>query len=265
LLYVDEALKDATPFGSVRRQAFTIISKETLMRLGKRLSEKPVTQIYLRWQAVDKAAARFIKNLRPIAMDLEFSSLATSSPWLAALGWMKKVFARKQRLAQRPPREIPKNTVPKRLRSYLLESAQNGNGSGDGVRGDRYEFWVYRQVRKRLAGGELYLDDSVRRRRFSDELVPIGQKERLLKSLDIPWLRQPVDTTLDTLFGELHQLWQSFDCELRQDKLKHLEYDRGRKTLSWRKLKIDKEETRQANFYAKLPAQDLAGVFPFGQ
>jgi hypothetical protein len=34
LLYVDEALKDATPFGSVRRQAFTIISKETLMMLG---------------------------------------------------------------------------------------------------------------------------------------------------------------------------------------------------------------------------------------
>src|SRR5450631_1041164 len=34
---------------------------------------------------------------------------------------MKKVFARKQRRAQRPPREIPKNTVAKRLRPYLLE------------------------------------------------------------------------------------------------------------------------------------------------
>jgi hypothetical protein len=209
LLYVDEALKDTTPFGLVRRQAFTIIPKETVLMLGQRLSEKSLTQINLRWQAVDKVAARFIKHLRPIAMDLDFTSLTTPSPWLAALGWMKKVFARKQRLAQRPPREIPNNTVPKRLRPYLLALDQNGNSSG--VRGDRYEFWLYRQVRKRLGAGELYLDDSVRRRSFSDELVPIEQKEQVLKSLDIPWLRQPVDATLDTLFGELHQLWQS--CE----------------------------------------------------
>jgi hypothetical protein len=131
----------------------------------------------------------------------------------AALGWMKKVFARKQRLAQRPPREIPKSTVPKRLRSYLLELDQNGNGSG--VRGDRYEFWVYRQVRKRLGAGELYLDDSVRRHRFSDELVPIDQKEQLLKSLDIPWLRQV--------------------CRYHA------------KTLSWRKPKVDREEALQAS------------------
>jgi hypothetical protein len=72
--------------GSVRRQAFTIIPKETLLMLGKRLSEKPVSQTNLRWQAVDKVAARFIKHLRPIAMNLEFSSLTTPSPWLAALG-----------------------------------------------------------------------------------------------------------------------------------------------------------------------------------
>ena len=259
LLYVDETLQDATPFGWVRRQAFTIIPKETLITLGKRFSEKPITEIHLRWQEVDKLAAQFIKNLRPIVMDLDFSSVATPSPWLEALDWMKKVFSRKQRLAQRPPGEIPTDTVPKRLRSYLLELDQNGNCSG--VRGDRYEFWVYRQVRKRLAGGELYLDDSIRRHRFSDELVPIEQKDQLLKTLNLPWLQQPVDTALDALFAELHQLWQSFDCDLRQNKLPHLEYDRKRKTLSWHKPKLDKEEALQASFYGKLPAQDLASVF----
>jgi hypothetical protein len=38
---------------------------------------------------------------------------------------------------------------PERLRWYLLEFGPDGTPTG--LRGDRYEFWIYRQVRKRLA------------------------------------------------------------------------------------------------------------------
>ena len=119
LLYVDEDLNDVTPFGSVRRQAFTILPKEALWTVGRRLCDKPVSQIELRWQAVAKLAARFKKHLRPLVTELDFSSLATPSSWLAALRWMKNVLARQQPLAQRPLREIPEHTIPERLRSYL--------------------------------------------------------------------------------------------------------------------------------------------------
>jgi len=78
--------------------------------------------------------------------------------------------------------------------------------------------WIYRQIRKRLEIGELYLDNSIRRRRFSDELVSVEQETEALKSLDIPWLRQPLDAELEGLTGELHNLWRSFDCELRQGR-----------------------------------------------
>ncbi len=259
LLYVDEALNDATPFGSVRRQAFAILPKETLLTVGRRMCDKPVSQIELRWQAVDKLAARFKKHLRPLVTDLDFSSLATPSPWLAALRWMKTVFARQQPLAQRPLRQVPENTIPERLRPYLLDFGADDTPTG--LRGDRYEFWIYRQVRKRLEIGELYLDDSIRRRRFSDELVAMERKEEALKSLDIPWLRQPVDAELKALAAELHDLWQCFDRELRQGKLKHLDYDPVHKKLSWRKFKLDAEEALQTSFYDKLPARDIADIF----
>ena len=259
LLYVNEELNDVTPFGSVRRQAFAILPKETLLTVGKRMCEKPVSQIELRWQAVDKLAARFKKHLRPLVMDLDFSSLATPSPWLATLRWMKTTFARQQPLVQRPLREIPENTIPERLRPYLLEFGPDGTPAG--LHGGRYEFWIYRQVRKRLETGELYLNDSIRRRRFSDELVAMERKEEALKSLDIPWLRQPVGVELEALTAELHNLWQCFDRELRQGKLKHLEYDPVHKKLSWRKLKLDTEEVLQTSFYGKLPARDIADIF----
>lgn len=65
LLYVDETLNDVTPFGSVRSQAFTILPKETLLTVGQRMCGKSVSQIDLRWQAVDQLAVRFKKHLRP--------------------------------------------------------------------------------------------------------------------------------------------------------------------------------------------------------
>jgi hypothetical protein len=89
LLYVDETLNDVTPFGSVRSQAFTILPKETLLTVGQRMCGKSISQIDLRWQAVDQLAMRFKKHLRPLVTELDFSSLTTPSPWLAALRWMK--------------------------------------------------------------------------------------------------------------------------------------------------------------------------------
>ena len=159
---------------------------------------------------------------------------------------MKDIFSRQQRLAQRPVGEIPDGTIPQRLRPYLLDTDADGNATG--LRGDRYEFWVYRQIRKRLVAGEVYLNDSIRHRRFSDELVAPDQKADVLKDLDIPWLRQPLDVALDALFADLDRLWRTFDRELQQGKLKHLEYDPIRKTLSWRRPKVDKEAALQARF-----------------
>ena len=261
LLYVDDHFNDATSFGEVRQHAFTIMPKDALLVTGKRLCEKSVSPIELRWQAIDQLAARFKKNLRPLFLALEFSSTAADSPWLAALTWMKEVFSRQQKLTTRPISECPEGTIPKRLQPYLLTLNQDGNATG--LRGDRYEFWIYRQARKRLEAGELYLNDSLQHRCFADELVPMDQKTELIAQLGLAWLREPVDTVLDTLFAELECLWQDFDRELRRGKLKHLEYDPENQSLAWRKPKVNQEVALQTSFYAKLPARAIADIFRF--
>ena len=195
-------------------------------------------------------------------MTIDLSSEPAGRPWSAALSWMKDVFNCQQRLAQRPLAQVPADTIPERLRPYLCDCA--GAGEPTRLHGDRYEFWVYRQLRKRLVSGELYLDDSVRHRRFSDELVDPARTSEALKNLNIPWLCQPVDATVDGLCAELDRLWRTFDDDLRADKLKHLEFDPERNTLSWRKPRIDKDEALQSSFYAKLQARAVPDVFRFG-
>ena len=261
LLYVDEDFDDVAPFGSVRQRAFAIMPKDTLLLAGKRLCEKHPTQHELRWQAIDQVALRYKKHLRPLYMAIEFASTTADSCWLTALQWVKETLSKQQKLTQRPLSECPDGTIPKRLRQYLLVTDQNGNAIE--LRADRYEFWIYRQIRKRLNSGEVHLEDSLAHRCFNDELVSLDQKADVLRQLDIPWLHHPIDGALDSLFAELGQLWRGFDRDLRQGKLKHLEYNSANRTLSWHKPKTNNEEALQTGFYAKLPARDIADIFRF--
>lgn len=58
LRYVSDAFVDATPFGSVQQHEFGIILREQLQIAGARLSTRPRGKLALRWEAVDKLAAR---------------------------------------------------------------------------------------------------------------------------------------------------------------------------------------------------------------
>lgn len=261
LLYVDETVVDATPFGDVRQQAFKIMPKDALQIAGQRLSVKPMSTLMRRWQMVDGLAERTRRHVRPLYGALDFSGVASDNPWLTALAWVKGVFAKQQGLSQRPLTECPKATVPKRLRPFLLTVDVEGQPTG--VHADRYEFWLYRQLRKRLKSGEIYLDDSLQHRCFTDELVSVDDKADVLRQMDIPLLRQPIDTQLDALAAELRKQWLALNRELRQGKLKHVDYDSQTKTLTVRRHKADKDAARQDSFYEQLPFCDVADVFRF--
>jgi TnpA family transposase len=261
LLYVDDAVADATPFGKVRQRAYKIMPKDTLQITGQRMSVKPASKLALHWQAVDGLAERIRRHLRPLYVALDFAGIDPDSPWLAALAWAKSVFANRQRLSQRPLAECPASTLPKRLRPYLEISDADGKPAG--LHADRYEFWLYRQIRKRLKSGELYLDDSLQHRHFSDELVSMEEMADALAQIDIPFLRQPIEAQLDTLTADLHAQWLAFNRELKQGKLTHLEYDKNTQTLTWRKPKAENNKAHELAVYEQLPFCDVADVLRF--
>jgi hypothetical protein len=260
-LYVDDNVDDATSFGDVRKRAYRIMPRDTLQSTARRMSVKPASKLKRQWLAVDDLSKRMRRHLRPLFMALNFSSVKPYNPWLMALAWAKGVFAKQQRLSQRPIAECPAVTLPKRLRPYLL--IFDADGKPTGVHPDRYEFWLYRQIRKRLGSGELYLDDSLQHRRFSDELVSMDDKAEVLAEMDIAFLRQPIETQLDALSAELHAQWIMFNRELRQGKLPHLQYNKDTQTLTWRKPKADNHSEREQAFYDQLKFCDMADVFRF--
>ena len=261
LLYVDEAVDDATLFGAVRDRAFAILSREALLSAGQRLCGEPVSQMELRWKEIDRAAPRIKKNLRPLVMALDISAGSPANPWHAALSWMRAVFAREQPLGQRPITEIPVGTIPKQLRHHLYELNEAGNLVR--LRGDRYEFWIYRQLAKRLATGELAVDDSLRHRRFGDELVSPEKTAAILQNLTIPWVTNPAGARIDELCVALDQQWKGFDQDLRDGRLPHIDFDPERKSITWRRSKAEQADGIQDGIYDNLTAQPIVDVFRF--
>jgi len=220
-LYIDDSVPDHTPFGDVRQRAYKIMPRDTLQTTAQRMSVKPVSKLALHWRAVDELAERIRRHLRPLYVALDFAGTDPVSPWLAALARAKRVFAKQQRLSQRPLAECQAATLLKRLRPYLLTFDTDGKVAG--LYADRYEFWLSRQIRKRFQSGEFYLDDSLQHRHFSDELVLVDEKANTLAQIDIPFLRKPVDAQLNALTAELHMQWLAFNRELKQGKLTDLE------------------------------------------
>ena len=101
------AVADATPFGDVRQRAYKIMPRDVLQSTAQRMSMKPASKLALRWQVVDGLAERIRRHLRPLYVALDFARVAPGQPVARGAAWAKGVFAKQQRLSQRPLAECP--------------------------------------------------------------------------------------------------------------------------------------------------------------
>ncbi len=260
-LFITKTLDDTVSFGSVRQKAFTfIITEEKLREKIPDEDEDEMTSIDFYWKLVDSLFHRYQLQLRPLILAIDFSSTKAENPWFVALTWLKKIFNAKKTLKQCQVSEIPQKTRPKRLDKYLFETNAKGDKK---FRGDRYEFWIYRRLKKKLKSGEIYLEDSIQNRSLQQELDCAKEKGELAASLEIPALKQTVNFLLDEKFADLKTELLKFNDAFTQGKLKHLLYDEKTKTLHFKKTKGNQDEEVQYKFYSQLPLCDISDVLRF--
>lgn len=259
-LFVTPELSNEVSFGEVRKEAFTIISEDELRTKVSMNDGKEFKAIDFQWKMVDKHFHRYKLQLRPLMRAIDFSSTASDSPWLTAITWLKDIFDADKTIIKYLVTDCPEKTRPKRLQPYLFDTNAKGEQK---FHGDRYEFWIYRQMKKRLKAGELYLADSVHHRSLQQEISSANEKGALTQSLEIPALNNPIKKLLDDRIAELHTEWMRFNNDFTQGKLKHLFYDEKAQTLHLKKSKADGDEEAQEHFYKQLPLCDITDVIRF--
>jgi TnpA family transposase len=259
-LFVTPELSNEVTFGEVRKTAFTIMPEDELRNTVSLDDGKELKAIDFQWKMIDKHFHRYKLQLRPLMMAIDFSSTAPDSPWLAAITWLKDIFDTDKTINKYPVTDCPEKTRPKRLQPYLFDT---NNKDEQKFHGDRYEFWIYRQMKKRLKAGELYLSDSIHHRSLQQEISSANEKGALVQPLDIPALRYPIKKLLDERIAELHAEWMRFNNDFTQGKLKHLFYDEKTQTLHLKKSKAACDEEAQYRFYEQLPLCDITDVIRF--
>lgn len=258
-LYIDKNISDDITFGEIRKKyVFSLMKEEAIYNTAQQMLYKPISEHTLKWKAVDKISHKFKKHLRATFMELDFASSIPDNPLLTVANHLKQTFL-SQKPINRNNLELCASIIPKKLRQHLVFTDKAGKITS--IQPNRYEFWIYRQITKRLESGELYLDDSVSHRCFEHELVPLIESE--INQLELPCLQSSIESQIDELCKELKNEWILFDKMLKQNKLKHIEYDSIKKTISFHKPLIDKIEEPESTFYSQLPPADITDILRF--
>lgn len=96
-LYVDESVSDEITFGEIRaKYAFSLMPEAKLRDTATQLIQKPITELSLKWKAVDTIGHRFKRHLRAIFLALDFASAVTNNPWIQAIEQLKQDFPKQK-------------------------------------------------------------------------------------------------------------------------------------------------------------------------
>jgi hypothetical protein len=197
----DEEIPPETPFGIVRQRAFKILDKDAINQFTDHiLQDNQFDEPEFRWELVEKIAAQFKLNLRPLLINVEFSGVAETSELLKAIDFLRNVFRREQSLSAVNPKRFPVGFIPESQFRYFYENDKTSGKKR--IRSRRYEFFVYQSLANALSAGDINCRDSLKFRSFEDDLIDDEtwrQKNSLIRQANLPILSEPVEFILEEL------------------------------------------------------------------
>ena len=262
LIYVDDTLSNRLSLGQTRKKAFKILPKESIRSLGEKMLNKPQWRQIFQWELRDKMFHRYSRLLRPLFRRIDFKSQKADNPLLETLEWVKGIFEKKQPLSRCSFDDFPRGFISGRLTSHLITKEKS---CPQKILPRRYEILLYKQLVKQLQTGNIYVEDSLQYRPFSRTLVPLNHKEKIIKTLDIPWLKEDCQKGLKDLLDELEGLWSSFNKKLKKGELQYIHYDSQKKEFIWSKPKIKTipQKDKKSNLYNHIPVNSMSDVLRF--
>nr|MBA3763058.1 Tn3 family transposase [Chthoniobacterales bacterium] len=131
---------------------------------------------------------------------------------------------------------------------------------------DRYEFLVYRLLRKALEAGNVYVGDSNEFRSFEDDLIRPERwknKAAVLEEIGSPVLLAPIEQTLATFLAELEEKFEHVNRRLENGDNKHIKIAGSGDKRRWTLIYPSEEEPINSPFYGQLPGIGIADLLRF--
>jgi hypothetical protein len=166
-LFVDPSLPDNTPFGVVKKKAFSLLRPDRFRLVSDYLGSTKFDRASFEWASYPKLPHKLKRNLRHLFREIEFSGYLEKSPLMKAVNFLQNLLRQGKLPHQAKLSDFPPAFIPKNWRPYLFTR----NGKERKLVVDRYEFAVYRMLRNALESGDVFVKDSAEFRSLEDDLI----------------------------------------------------------------------------------------------
>ena len=263
-LFTDGRIAEETPFQEVQAKAFGILERQKLDLIADQMATKArFDETVFQWEHVDKLAHQFKRHLRPILRTVNFTASLAGDPLIEAIHFLKTALGKGKPLGQYPPEALPSRFIPDTIKRYLY--AQDTDRQKQ-LLADRYEFLVYRLLRKSLEAGDIFCHDSVRFRSFEDDLLDEQrwqEKEKLMADIGLTLLGSPIRDHLASLEQRLEERITEVNERIASGENEHFQLKRRGRQIRWTLHYPRGSEPVNHPFFDALKQVDLASVLHF--
>ena len=185
------------------------------------------------------------------------------APLLEAIQFLQERLRQGKTPRQTDPANFPTGIITKNLQRYLYTKV----GKQKRLEVDRYEFLVYRQLRKALEACDVFVKDSNEYRSFDDDLINAVRWERhkdaILCEIGASTLLVPIQETLAGLRKELEAKYRTVNQRIDNGDNKYLKVTGAGDKRRWSLAYPTEEETTNSPFYSQLPGIGVADLLWF--
>ena len=229
------------PDHELRPAAFKIVPEDKIDQFAKELTKSEEKKTRLIWQYLGKQSKCIKLNLRPLFKAINFS-YGNNIPIKEAVDFFSEHLTNNQSINDYSIDEIPIKFIPKTLLPQIIVKSVDPKDNRRRIKcidGNRYEYILYSQLRKMLTSGQAFVKDSINYRHLEDELIPyeywIANKDKILASLNLPFLLMPIKEILKSLNEELTARYHEVNKHIENGENTHIKLQKDKyDAITWR-------------------------------
>ena len=264
-LFVDASITGDTPFAEVKEKAFSILEPNRFPIVSNYMRNIAFDKIGFEWDHYTALSPKFKRNLRHLFFDLDFAGRVEDAPLLDAVTFLQALLRQGKSPLQTNPSLFPITIIPKGVQRYLFTKAE-GREKKKLLHVDRYEFLIYRLLRKALEAGDLFVKDSNEFRAFEDDLINDARwqnKDAVLRDIGLPILMAPIQDTLKAFHETLETKLEAVNQRIANGQNKHIKVTGKDEKRRWTLSYPSAEEAVNHPFYGQLPGIGIADLLSF--
>jgi TnpA family transposase len=263
-LFLDPAIPDSMPFSKVRERAFSLLDAERFGQVSEYMRKIEFDNAAFEWSFYGKLHAKFKLNLRHLFANLDFSGLVEDAPLLETVAFLQEILRHGGSPRQINSSDFPTGIIAKNVQRYMYTEAARRKDRQLDI--DRYEFLVYRLLRKALEAGNIYVRDSSEFRSFEDDLIRPERwkdKDAVLREIGAPVLLAPIEETLAAFHAELEEKFERVNRRIGNGDNKGIKITGSGDKRRWTLVYPSDEEPINSPFYGQLPGIGIADLLRF--